>query len=155
VLRCTAQSPDSNAPNLQVINAGLERAALKVKIVKLLMTRPGSVCAVGAPANPLAKEPLRIALVTPASRAQPTVTARAMSDVRTIAAKDPLKPVSAIRTARVRCRFVLKVAAFSATPIAIATRDKRALTINALVETKDAPQIKNVLKTNAVATASV
>ena len=40
VPRCTAQNLVLNARNLQVANAGPERAALKVKIAKRSMMRP-------------------------------------------------------------------------------------------------------------------
>jgi hypothetical protein len=96
----------------------------------------------------------RIALEMPASLARSTATARAMSVVRTTAAKAPLKTVSATKTAPDRCRFVLKVAVWNAARIDIVMRGKHAPIINALAETKDAPLIRNVLQTNVVATDS-
>ena len=154
VLRCTAQNLALNAPNSPVINAGPGWAALRVRIAKRSMMRPDWAFAAEALATLLVKKTLRIALEMPALSAQPTVTARAMSDARIIAAKHPLQPVSAIRTALAPCRFVLKADALNAAPTAIATRAKRAPTINVLVEIKDAPQTKNVLKISAVATGS-
>lgn len=96
----------------------------------------------------------RIALEMPASPARSTATARAMSVVRTTAAKARLKAVSATKTAPDRCRFAPKDAAWNAAPIDIVMRGKHAPIINALAETKDAPRIRSVLKINDVATDS-
>ena len=152
VPRCTAQNLGLNARSLPEINAGPERAALRDKIAKQSMMRPDWVCAVGVPVNLLVTGLPRIALEMPASPARSTATARVMSVVRTIAAKAPLKAVSATRTALGPCRFVLRGAALNAAPIDIVTTGKHAPIINALAQTKDAPQIRNVHKTNAAAT---